>query len=258
MQMLVDHIVLGVLVGFVSMLLFSITISPLLGSILYFGLPSAYLVFKKPYIFKLALPPVIIFGFIYAIGFEYINEVGGSWVFPLAQSFIFPQLFFGIVPGDVIVWYILWVFMVVAYYEYFIVHRASYTLVMRRVYKVLGFGFLGLGVIAVAEYAFNASIVIPYAYTVSGLAALIPVFILYKRKPKRFPKLFQTIPFLAAFFLVMEVIALTVGYWELTGGSVFLMSIAGHAIPIEEIILWIIASPLVLSAYHELFLDEKV
>jgi len=253
---IIDHIVLAFLVAFVSLLLLFYTISPLVGSILYFALPSAYLILRKPEIFKRAIVPALIFGLLFGIGFEYLNEVGGSWIFPLESSFVFPSFFFGIVPLDVIVWYVLWVFMIVCYYEYLIYRPSMPTLVSRRIYKLLAVSFAALGVIAIAEYGLRTSIVIPYAYTITGLTALIPVYMLYKRKPDVFPRLTHTIPFLALFFLVMEAVALSIGYWEFVGGSILTFTIAGHLVPIEEILLWIIASPLVISSYHELVLGE--
>lgn len=88
-----DHLVLVGMVVAVSLLLILYPVGPLMGSILYFALPSAYLVFKKPCIFKTAVLPSLIFGFLYGVGFEYINEVGGSWIFPRAGEFVFPNLF---------------------------------------------------------------------------------------------------------------------------------------------------------------------
>lgn len=256
-RFIIDHLVLAALIVCVSIALLVFPINPLVGSILYFGLPSAYLVFKRPCIFKYAIVPSLIFGFLYGIGFEYINEVSGSWFFPLESTFVLPSLFFEIVPGDVIVWYILWIFMIISYYEYFINRHTVCRFLRRRIYKALGLGFLALGIIALAEYGFKTSIIIPYAYTITGLAALIPAYILYKRKPRLFPKLARTIPFLGAFFLIMEVIALSVGYWEFSGGSIFTIMVAGHLFPIEELVFWIILSPLVISAYYELFLDDE-
>lgn len=246
-----DHVILTALIGLVSIFLLIHPASPLLFSVLYFGLPSLYLILQKPHIFKSAIVPALIFGLIYGIGFEYLNEVGGSWVFPLENKFLFPNLFFDTVSGDVILWYVLWVFTIITYYRYFF-SNVKVQLLRSRIVKFLLIGFAALGVIAFAEYVLNASIVIPYVYTVTGLAAFIPVCILYKKKPETFHKLYKTIPFLALFFLVMELVALTEGYWAFSGGSLFGFTVLGHLLPIEELLFWIIASPLVISSYHEL------
>lgn len=253
---ILDHLVLLAIVVSVSLLLLTVPISPLLGSVLYFSLPSTYLIFRNPRVFKQALLPSLIFGFLFAISFEYLNEVGNSWIFPLETSFIFPAFFFGVVPLDVIIWYVLWVFLIVCYYEYLIDRADEITYVRRRIYKLLGVAFSVIGVITFAEYILNTSIFIPYAYTVTGLASLIPLYLLYKRKPQVMGRLIRTVPFLALFFAIMEAVALSVGYWEFAGGSVFAFVIKGHLIPIEEILLWIIASPVVISAYHELILED--
>lgn len=253
---LFDHLVLAILVIGVSVFLFLHPISPLWGSILYFGLPSAYLVFRKWCIFELAYPPALLFGFLYGLSFEYVNEVSGAWVFPLAHTFVFPDIFFG-VPGDVMVWYVLWVFMIVAYYEYFIDRPFSCRLVMRRVYKALILGALPLLAIVYFELILGQHLRIPYSYTITGLATLVPVYMLYLRKPKIFPKLAKNIPFLAAFFLVMEAVALLIGYWAFPGTYAYSFNFYGHTVPIEELLLWVIGSPLIIAAYHELFLDDE-
>lgn len=252
----VDHVVLIALVLFVSLLLLFYSVSPLAGSVLYFALPSAYLFFRKPDIGKRALLPALLFGLLFGVGFEYLNEVGGSWIFPLESSFAFPSFFFGIVPLDVMVWYILWVFTVICYYEYLTDRPLPAKIAWGRVHKLLVVAIAALSIIAVAEFIVEKSIVIPFAYTVTGIASLLPVWMLYKRKPDVFPKLAQTIPFLALFFLIMEAVALSVGYWEFVGGSLLTMTIAGHLVPTEEIVFWILASPLIISSYHELTIEN--
>ena len=177
-----DHIILITLVGSVSLLILSYPISPLIGSILYFALPSTYLIFRKPNILKIAIIPAFIFGFLFGIGFEYLNEVGGSWVFPLESQFVFPSFFFDTVPLDVIIWYILWVFTIICYYEYLIDRPSMPTFVSSRIYKLLALSTIALSIIAIAVYGLETDIVIPYTYTITGLISLIPVFKLYHIK----------------------------------------------------------------------------
>lgn len=253
---LFDHLVLAVLVVSVSVSLLLHPVSPLWGSILYFVLPSAYLVARKPCIWRLALTPALLFGFLYGLSFEYINEVSGAWVFPLAHTFVIPDIFFG-VPGDVMVWYVLWIFMIVAYYEYFIDRPFVCTLVLRRVYKAILLGLLPIAVIIFFELVLLRNLTIPFSYTITGLATLLPVYVLYMRKPRIFPKLMKNIPFLAIFFLLMESVALWVGYWEFPGTYAYSFDVYGHVVPIEELLLWVIGSPLIIAAYHELFLDDE-
>ncbi len=251
-----DHLVIAALIILVSGFLLVVPTSPLLGSVLYFGLPGMYLVVRKPCIFSLALTPALLFGFLYGLSFEYINEASGAWIFPLKDTFVIPNIFFG-VPGDVMIWYVLWVFMIVAYYEYFFDKPYSCRLKLARVHKAVVLGLIPIGLISFLELALELKLSVPYSYAITGLATLIPVFILYKRKPYIFPKLARTVPFLAAFFLLMETVALLVGYWEFPGTYAYTLHFWGHQVPIEEILLWIIGSPLIVSAYHELFLDDE-
>ena len=252
-----DHAVLAVLVALTTVLLITTPISPLVGSLLYFGLPSAYLVFRRPCIFKVALVPALVFGTLYSLGFEYISEVSNAWIFPLADAFVLPSLFFGVVSGDLMLWYFLWVFTIIVYYEYFI-DRGVCDFTVRHIRSALALGILGLGIIAIAHYGFNTQITLFYSYAILGVLALLPALILHLRSPHLFRKLIQSVPFLALFFLVMELTALHVGYWAFTGNYLAVISLAGHVIPLEELLFWIFGSPIIIVAYHELFLDDGV
>lgn len=251
-----DHVILAGSIALVTVGTLMFQMSPFVWTVLYFGLPACYLLSRKPEILKSAIIPTGIFGCVYGWGFEYVSEVSNAWIFPRGDEFIWPHFFFGQVSLDVMVWYALWVFTMICYYEYFISQQKQ-RVVMRRVYKVLGMGVAGLLSIAILKYVFSIEPVIPYAYAVLGSVTVLPLAVLYRRKPYTFPRLIRMIPFFGLLFLAMELSALAVGYWEFTGSYVYTIPVLGHVIPIEELLFWIIGSPLIITAYHELLLSNE-
>jgi hypothetical protein len=223
---------------------------------LFFGLPSAYLTYRRPHLFKAALIPALIIGFFYSLSFEYLGEVGNAWIFPRPEIFIFDKFFFGLVPLDVMMWYVLWAFLIVSYYEYFVdAPKCRYSL--RRIGFALLLGTPPLLAIVVAKYIFGTDISIPYPYLVLGLLALFPAAVLYGKNPKIFHKLFLVFPYLFLVFFTMELVALAHHYWAFTGDYIYTFNILGSTVPLEEIFFWIIASPLIIPAYYELLLDDS-
>lgn len=258
MKLLLDHGALILLVSAVSIFLLAVQVNYLVWVLLFYAVPILYLAFRKPCVIKPAIMPALVFGFLFGLSFEYLNEIGGTWIFPLQHLFLAPNLFFDLIPGEVMLWYFLWAFFVVEYYEYFIDRPTSCTFSYRRIGIALALGFFALAIIVFFEYWLGKSIVLPFAYLITGLAALIPLVFLFIRRKKLFPKLALTIPFLTLFFLIMEYVALAGNYWQFTGEYIFAIPYFGYLLPIEELIFWIILSPAVIAGYHELFLDDEV
>ena len=221
-------------------------------TLLFFGLPIAYLSSKKPLIVRAAAIPALLFGSTFGVAFEYINEINLSWLYPFHDDFFFPWKVFGFVPADIVLWYILWIFLIVAYYEYFFDRPTKSIATVHGVCALL----LG-GAALLAIHAWGERIVIPYTYAVLGLCSLIPVLIVLLRKRLPADRLLYAIPFFGILFLLMELTALSLGYWEFTGQFVLLLSIAQHDVPVEELFFWVIASPAVIIAHHELFTDDE-
>lgn len=249
---IIDHVVLGFLAATIAALAVFFPMVPLPWTILFFGLPIAYMTVRKP---KTALPAIlsgILFGGVFAVSFEYLAEINNAWVFPQAHNFYLPWHVLGVVPADVMVWYFLWAFIIVQYYEFF------FDVPTKRIisHRAIGVTLLGLS-IAVALSLSQVKIHIPYVYAVLGTLTLLPVGVLRTVSSYRMKKLLYVIPFFTAFFLLMELSALKVGYWSFTGQYVYSVGLFGFLIPIEEIIFWIVGSPAIIVAYHELFIDDE-
>lgn len=196
----------------------------------------------------------MIFGLFYGVSFDYIVEVSGEWIFPRAAEFYLPNLFLNVVSGDVLLWFFLWVFLVVAYHEAFIDRRNRR--ISNSAVRVSAALFLG-AIPLVCILLFQSQISVPYSYAVLGLCALAPVAVLLLRGRFHSQRLWYSVPYFVVLFLFMEIIALGYGYWDFTGEYIASIGVLGRTLPIEEIVLWIIGSPIILVSYHELFLDDE-
>lgn len=230
--------------------------SPLMFTMYFFAVPAAYLVYRKPSIFLPSLCAAVLFGLIYGVSFDYIVEISGEWIFPRSFEFYAPNWYLGVVSGDVLNWFFWWVFIVVVYHESFVdrANKALHQYVHLKKFLVA----LMLGLIPlVAIHFLRLDAIVPYSYFVLGICALIPVAVLALRRRFNLIRLLRSVPYLFLLFLAMEVVALMYGYWDFTGEYVAAIRLVGTQLPFEELVFWIIGSPIILIAYHELFLDDE-
>lgn len=251
-----SHLVLLVLLVAAILLTLVFSPSPLVFTMYFFGLPAAYLVYRKPTVFLPALAGGVLFGLLYGVSFDYIIEVSGEWIFPRSHEFYAPSWYLDVVSLDVLNWFFWWVFLVIAYHESFVDRKSKKIRAEIHIKKLVVGVLLGL-IPLVAIHNLNTNAAIPYSYFVLGVCALIPVALLIQRRRFETTHLLKSIPYFLLLFLSMEVIALLYGYWDFTGEYVAALPLFDTQLPFEEIIFWIIGSPIILVAYHELFLDDE-
>ena len=230
----------------------------LVSTFLVFGLPVLYLllILRRRNQFSRMVTIVALFGLLYGFLLEYIAEIGGAWEVGAGTRFVFSRSLLGVVSPDVMVWFALWVAYIVLFYEHFLEKDRSQTVSWR---SVLAFvpGFLVLGAVCVAHMFGSDFFVWRYAYLVLGLLTLPPVAVLAYIRPHVMHKALLTSCFFAPVYFVYELIALPQGQWVFNGeyiGGLVIGSIP--AIPLEELIFWIIFSSAIVVAYYELYIDD--
>lgn len=248
---------LYVVVGFV-MLAIPVTIfgqaNFLVSTLLFFGVPSAYLIWRRPQNIKKAGVAGIVLGLILGFSFDFVAEFNGAWGWD--ADFALPVYLFGIVSLDVLVWFFLWVFLVIAFYEYFI-ENDRLTRISPRAWRVaLGGVALAASVVGIWKIA-PQFLILEYAYAQLGALTFIVCALLLYRNPRLFWKVSRVVPFFVFMYLAYEVTALSMGLWTFPGA--YLGSIAlGHiSFPIEELIVWIISSSAVVATYYEYCIDDE-
>ena len=100
------------------------------------------------------------------------------------------------------------------------------------------------------------ALIIPYAYLVGGIAAIIPLIILIIYKPKLFPKfVFIAVPFSIIWFIA-EIVTLKTGGWIFLGQYVGTVTVFGLIFPFEELFFWMMMYAASVISYYEFFLDD--
>jgi len=222
---------------------------------LFFGLPAAYLTWRKPSNIRKVSLSAVTFGIVWGFSFDYIAEFNNAWNWAANTDLVFPVRFFGVVSLDIMVWYFLWVFAIVAFYEYFVEYDFSRK-ISRRALPILGTGLVvAVAVVALSKFA-PTLLRFPFTYFWLGSFALLPYAYVVFRKPRLFLKTIAVAPFFIFLFLAFEITALSADLWSFPGQYVGAVSIGTLSFPLEEFLFWIIASSVVAVGYHEHAVDD--
>jgi hypothetical protein len=224
-------------------------------TVLFFGLPSLYLIYRDPSHLKKATVAGLLFGVVWGFSFDYIAEFNHAWGWSTNTALALPIHLFGVVSLDIMVWYFLWVFMIVLFYEYFADRNSPKKISSNALWSALVGIIVMIGVVGLSKIDPNA-LHIPYPYFVLGILALIPfAYISYKR-PKLWPRFIEIVPFFIFVYLAFELTALYLHLWGFAGQYIGVVQVMGVSFPFEEMLFWIIASSAVTASYFEYFIDD--
>ncbi len=225
----------------------------LTSTLLFFGIPSAYLIWRRPRNFKKALVASVVLGLVLGFSFDFIAELNKAWGWTV--NFALPVQFFGTVSLDILVWYFFWVFLVVAYYEYFIEHDHSTKISPRAKWTFLIGLLIAAAVVLIWKFA-PGLLVLDHAYAKLGVITLIICALLFLKNPHLIPKILHVLPFFIFMYLSYEITALHLGLWTFPGAYFGTVQVENITFPIEELLIWIIASSSVVATYYEFCIDD--
>ena len=225
----------------------------LTSTLLFFGIPSAYLIWRRPKNFKRALTAGVILGLVLGFSFDFVAEFNKAWGWTV--NFALPIQFFGTVSLDILVWYFFWVFLVVAYYEYF-VERDRSTKISPHAKWVLLIGLIIAAAVLVVWKISPNMLVLNHAYAILGAITLVICALLFFKNPRLIPKVLQVLPFFIFMYLSYEITSLHLGLWTFPGAYIGTVSIEGVTFPIEELLIWIVASSSIVATYYEFCIDD--
>ncbi|MCA9352128.1 hypothetical protein KC866_01940 [Patescibacteria group bacterium] len=250
-----DLVILVTLILLSSAVILLFDVNFLFATLLYFGLPSAFLIYKKPSNLLKAFLSAVVFGGLWSFSFDFLAEFNNAWNWDSNTDLVFSSHLFGVVSLDIMVWYILWIFLIVSYYEYFVEYDFSKQ-ISKHIQLTLITGVV-VAVILVSLHKFYPQILkINYVYLWLGLAALVAYLLLMIKKPTLFKKSMKVIPFFSFLYITFEIVALEKNLWSFPGEYIGVISILGHAFPVEEFIFWIIFSSAIATAFHEYGVDN--
>lgn len=253
---LLEHIALfGILaVAVCSTILWQVNF--LTSTLLFFGLPSAYLIWLRPKNFKKALVGAVVLGVVLAFSFDYVAEFNKAWGWASSTNLTLPFEFFGVVSLDILVWYFLWVFLIVAYYEYFIERDRTTRISPHAPWVVLAGILLAILVVGMSKVAPDI-ITISYAYAKLGTITFILCGLLFLKNPKLIPKVLHLLPFFIVLYLAYEITALYTNLWSFPGAYLGFVTIGDLVFPLEEMVVWVMASSVIVATYYEFCIDDS-
>lgn len=225
--------------------------------LLFFGLPTLYLLLKKKYLLKKSFVFAIIFAIPMDIFLDTFAAVSGAWII---TDTVFPFKFLGVATVENIIFAFFWILFSVVFYEYFFDKGKRKDFISNKmnplVYFLIVLFILTVTVMYVVDpYYLN----IPFFYLIASLSFIvIPLawFLI------NYPKFIKRFIVLGAYFffvtLLFELAALEVGLWEFTSPYfIGWVEIINWRFPLEEFTFWMMFATPALIAYYEVFADNQ-
>lgn len=249
-----DFILLVIVTLVAAVVSFFLELSFLPSTLLFFGVPSIYLLLRvRRHMVKILLASAVL-SLTWLLALALLAEVNSAWV---VYDLVFSYRYAGIVPLDEIIWGFLYTLYIILFYEHFIDGVR-----MRKAFSFHGFlAFVGgvLMLLVCTYYTLTAPelLHVPYAYLVLCTFSLLSYIAALCVKPRL---ILHTLPALLYFsfvFFVHEVTALSLSQWHFPGHYIGMLTILNVSFPIEELIFFIILSGSVVAAYFELIFDNQ-
>ncbi len=227
----------------------------LTSSFLFLAVPSIYLVIRKTQNLKLILPSVLFIGVLLGFILDFVATFNNAWFIPQGQL-IFPYRILGAAPVDELICLVFWVFLILLVYEHFFEKKRVEHLQLKR-YLCVDFipACIVVALIVCAFFTKPQLITFPYAYAVLGVLTAMPLFWCGFKKPKLLKKVLYVLPYFIFLFLSFELTALYLGQWIFPGQYVGQVEIFSLRFPYEELLVWIVASSVIVIIDYKLFVD---
>jgi len=228
----------------------------LISTLLFFGLPSLYIICRNPGILAKSLIFAVPFAVILSVVFDIPAALNGAYVIPRT---IFPFKIFGISTVELYLFAFFWTFFSVLFYEHFFDHGRSGDRISFRFKKFLYY-FISLSVFIIAAWYLNRNLLyIPYFYFIGGMIfVVLPLIFFLRRYPKFLPRLVVVSIYFFYALIIYELVALRTNEWIFPGKQfVGIVEILGYKFPLEELLIWMIACTPSLLAYYEFFADDR-
>lgn len=252
----IDAVVVIVTTAVSTVLILAFHFRFLTSTLLYFGIPSLYLFVRRPKNIH-RISAALALGFIFSLILDLLAEFNSAWSWAPRGQLLFNFKFLGIVPVDVLIWYILWLAFTVVFYEHFYEHDHFDKVSIRFKKALIGFSAL-LSLVILCLLLYPSSLRMGHAYLILGLVGgLPPLVYLAARNLKLLGKLMKASLFPIFLFLVFELTALKLDQWRFPGQYFGTVQLFGLTFPIEEFFFWIIMGTSITLSYYELLVDDE-
>jgi len=228
----------------------------LYSTLLFYGLPAAWLSIRTPR----RVTKVLIFSLILAVPLaifaDYISIVSKAWIIP-QTAFGFRVL--GVVPVEDFILSFLSYYSIVIFYEHFLDKGKPEVIDKRMKYLILPLLACLLGFFVILLVS-PQSLAIRYAYLWFGLIlAIVPITAVLYQFPKLLSKYLKTAAYFMPVAMLNEFVALRLRHWVFPSNGYFVgwVKILGYSMPFEEFFFWIILSTIAILSFYEFFDDDR-
>lgn len=246
-------IIIGVVAVSVPLVLYTHA-RPLTTAILFYFIPTIYLMWRKRKPLKETLAGSLLLGFGFAFPFDIIQTASGGWVTPTSQ-FVFPYELFGFLPLDEVVWFFISGLYVLTFYIHFFEPRKA-DRVGRRFAHVFLATLTAVVLLSALASIGRSSVAIPYSYLIAGAPMLIAIVYVLLKYPRLIPKFLKTTGFFFVLFFVYELVALHLGQWNFPGIYIGWVQVWDVRFPLEEFFYWMIVYTLFVLSLYEGVVDD--
>jgi len=251
----IDLVVLFLLLILASLLSFILDLRFIASTQLFFLIPSIYLIFReKKNIYKIIFASTII-GLFWAFTLDFIAEYNKVWDWAPDGGLLFKDKIFNIVAVDVLIWFFLWVFHILIFYEHFIDDEKFKKISHKWRFAVI-LGFLFMISTSIIYNTAPEKFKPEYPYVIIGFISTIMGICILIKKRYLLPKVFLTSFYFSFVYLVFEFTALRLDQWRFPAKYIESIHVAGVVFPMEEFVIWILLSSAIVSTYCEFFIDD--
>jgi len=249
----VDLFVIFVLLLIAAALALFFNLKPLIYGALFTLFPSIYLMKReKKNMLKISLA-VFIFGGLFGFVFDFIETLNRAWS---VDRLVIPWKILGILPIDDVIGFFLMTLFVIVFYEHFIDDEKNKRISKNIVWALVPSILAAVAVVLLFLFMRQKLLIIPYAYLVGGIAAIIPLIALSFYKPKLLPKFLSTALFFFIVWFIAEIVVLKTGGWVFFGEYIGSVTVFRIKFPLEELFFWMMLYAASIVSYYELFVDD--
>jgi len=251
---LIDLLVLSIFPVLAALAVWAFKLNFFFASLLFFGVPSAYLTMRNPAAAKRCLIFAITFLFIGLLGDSYAAKDSAWYV----QS-MFSFKIFVLVPIEDLMWFFLTSYMILSFYELFFDH-VKHRSFGRRMPVLFSLITLAAVVRLILLLTIGHIGTITYFYLKSCIVLAIIPLVTFLYEFPRFVSIFlKMTAYFFSLFLLTEIVGLHNGHWSFPSAHYLgKLPLGPYRIPYEELFFFIIMFASVTVAYFELFDDNRL
>lgn len=249
-----DLLVILAFVAFSTWLTLHFQVRALVSALLYFLLPSIYLLIRRKLPLQRIVVGALFLGLLVSFSVDFLLSFNNAWNENFHQL-VFPYKLFGFLPIDEPIWFFIWALEIIVFYEYFF-EREKTSKISKNFRRGLTIFFTILFIILFLFKFFPSSIQFDYIYAIIGSLIVIPIVYVVHKNPKLIVKFLKAELFFFFLYLIHELAAVHTRQWNFEGSYIGSITLFSITFPFEELFFWMLLSSSSILSLYEIFVDD--